>query len=349
MKNHSPAPRVRARAAGREDARPALALLFALLLGWCATSFAQTEVVVQQDAGDTAIVVDSVTPAPTATVISRPAEVVIERLGEPVTVNINTGPGPITAEDIRAARLLIDGIEYDANVNLNVVEGQVLMTPPADLPPGRYTLRLETATGPTDVIVYNPSADYPRTRERQAVVLGVTEPELEVSLGTTTQTPAATVALNLQPVYYQGQTILANMEVASNQYYSWKVNGKEVKYGQGDHTFVYTFKEPGQNVVTYTVREGNNIVASGIQAVDVVGRPVLVRRYVPGSEVSLTGPEGYSKYTWKVNGETVGTGQTLHRLFPNEGTHTVEVIAERPLDASEELDAMTYQFKVSAQ
>lgn len=309
-----------------------------------------TQTVVTSPATSSATIVSTPAASAAATVVTEPNEIVLESLDKPVNIRLQTDAGPITAEDIRAARLLIDGQEYADNVNIQVVDGKVSLVPDSSLPPGRYTLLVDTARGQTEVMVYNPSPDYPRTISRQATILGVSEPELESSLGRTLETPARTMALNLKPVYYQGQTILADMDVDATHYYSWRVNGKEVKYGQGDHTFVYTFKSPGTSVVTYTERDGNMVVASGIESVDVVSRPVLVRKLIPGKEVSLTGPEGYSQYTWKVDGEVVASGQTLTHLFPADGKHSVEVIAEDPTDPNADAyQQTTYNFVVNAQ
>jgi len=284
-----------------------------------------------------------------AGVAITPEAVAVSSPGQPITLQLRTDSPLVTADRIHAVRVFVNGAPYTQNVNLDVANGQVTLTPAQDLPPGRYDVELETETGVTHLRVFSPPPyENPRETEVVATVAASDDPALRAHIEQELQRLPNNIALNFSPNYIVGQTVVANLRAAPNQYYAWRVNGREVAYGQGNHRFVYTFKTPGTHVFSYTVKSHGEIEFSGLQAVEVTARPSRVYAYRAGENAVLTAPPGYTTYTWELNGVVLGTGRTLETVFPERGAYRIAIIAEK-LEAShfEEDSATLYEYAVS--
>ena len=108
--------------------------------------------------------------------------------------------------------------------------------------------------------------------------------------------------------------------------YQWLVNGEVLGSGYGSSRFEYTFRRPGPVHVEYVERsaEGRE---TGAQATTEAREPEPhILRLSVNHRMRMFGPEGFSDYTWLVDGRAVSKMPNITREF-GPGEYRVECIA----------------------
>lgn len=115
---------------------------------------------------------------------------------------------------------------------------------------------------------------------------------------------------------------------------TWFMNGDLVTEGPEQNALTYTFKEPGEYVLTYIETEKENgkmaTVARARAHTRVVPVPGVPTEAVANAEMEFVPPPGYKKHIWRIDGKEISTEPVLKHAFQAPGTHTVECLASAP-------------------
>lgn len=273
-----------------------------------------------------------------------PPSVVFETLDETAAVTVMDGGTPVPITSVKGHELYVAEHTYGYMINVAAADGKLKITP-AVLEAGSYLLVVNTNAGEVRVNVYAPLSALPNTYEQQAAMLGISVEELKTQLGLTGTLSQERINIELPPVYYVGQSLKVSLEPSQNTM-TWGINGKVVLEGPNAHDFTYTFKEPGDYLLTYVESRDGAVVASDTAATRVLPMPAVVTEVARNTEVRLSGPSGYSTYTWTHNGSPIGQSQALSYRVAGPGEHVIVCKAEGPAGGGDTFEETRYVIHV---
>ena len=112
------------------------------------------------------------------------------------------------------------------------------------------------------------------------------------------------------------------------------MNGDLVAEGPEQNALTYTFKAPGEYVLTYieTKKENGKMaaVARARAQTRVVPVPAVPTEVAVNTEMEFAPPPGYQKHVWRIDDQEVSTEPALKHSFKDPGKHTVECLASSP-------------------
>lgn len=250
------------------------------------------------------------------------------------TIKLTNDGAAIPAKDIRAWQFLASGHDYKHMLIVEKMDGALKIAPSPTLEVGSYDLNIETAQGSVIVPVLAPLSDLPDIVEKTAALTGLSEKKIEEKLGLTTPTGREEARIDLPAVYYEGQTLELSMPVNPGRACAWFMNGDLVAEGPEQNTLTYTFKEPGEYVLTYleTMQENGKTatVARARALTRVVPLPGIPTEVAVNTEIEFAPPPGYQKHAWRLDGREISTEPALKHTFKELGAHTVECLASSP-------------------
>lgn len=265
------------------------------------------------------------------TLTTNPESVAFNTQDQAVLVEALRDGQPVRIDLVRGYQFLVGTNTYEYMISVAAEDGKLRIKPTDQLEVGSYLFTADTNAGKIAMNVYAPLAKMPDSLEARAALAGVTTEEMKALLGLSTANPREVVELGLPPLYYEGQTLTLPMAPHPGRHYTWTVNGKVAREGADGHDLAYTFREPGEYVVTYVEREGGTVVASAVASTRVIPLPPLAVDVKPGSDVVLQAPDGYRRYAWTSNGKTIGAGRELRYRFSDPGLYDIEVRGEDPV------------------
>lgn len=249
--------------------------------------------------------------------------------GEVVEVFRNGAPVKITS--VSGYQFLVGENTYEHMIRVTVEDGKLRIKPTAQLEVGSYLLRVNTNAGRVAMDVYAPLSEMPDSLEARAERAGVSAEQMKTLLGLATEDPRAAVSLGLPRVYYEGQTLVLSMPPQAGRHYTWGVNGKVVREGVGENELVYTFREPGEYLITYAERDNGKVTASGAGTTVVRPLPVVAVELPANTQFIARAPDGFRRYAWISNGAAIGNGREIRYLLPGPGVYEIEARAEEPV------------------
>lgn len=290
--------------------------------------------------------------APTA----DPAVITFTSSQQSVIIKLTNNGAPIAAKDIQGWRFLASGHDYKHMLSIESSDGALKITPDKSLEAGSFNLVIETPHGPINVQVLAPLSDVPDIVERMSALSGQSEEKIKEKLGLLTSTGREEIEINLPPVYYEGQTLELTMPVTpgSERIASWFINGELLANGQEQHVLTYTFKTPGEYILTYietAVIEGKSVVVAGAKEhIRVVPVPSVLTEVAVNTEIHFEPPSGYKMHVWSIDGKEVSTHSAMKHTFTAVGNHIVECRASAPEQGpTEGFVRVCYRTKVAPQ
>ena len=188
-------------------------------------------------------------------VTADPAKVTFTAPQQSATITLTKDGAPIPAKDIRGWQFLASGHDYKHMLDVEKMDGALKIAPSKTLEVGSYDLNIETAQGSVIVQVFAPLSDLPDIVEKMESLTGLSEKKVKEKMGLTTPAGREETKIALAGVYYEGQTLELSMPVTPGRAYAWFMNGDLVAEGPHQNTLSYTFKEPGEYVLTYIETE----------------------------------------------------------------------------------------------
>lgn len=269
-------------------------------------------------------------------VTADPARATFTSPQQSATIKLTKDGAPIPAKDIRGWQFLASGHDYKHMLSVEKMDGALTIAPSKTLEVGSYDLNIETAQGSVIVQVFAPLSDLPDIVEKTAALTGLSEKEIEKKMGLVTATGRDEVQIDLPPVYYEGQTLELTMPAKPGPGHTctWFMNGNSVAEGPERNALTYTFKEPGEYVLSYieTDKENGKVVTvararAHTRVVPVPGVPIEI---TVNTETEFAPPAGYQTHVWRIDGKEVSTEPALKHAFQAPGTHTIECLASSP-------------------
>ncbi len=267
-------------------------------------------------------------------VTADPARVTFKSPQHSVILNLTSDGVPILKEDISGWRLLASDHDYRHMLTVETMDGALKIAPSKTLEVGSYDLNIETTQGSVVVQVFAPLSDLPDIVTKTAALTGLSEQKIQEKMGLTTELGRDQIHLELPPVYYEGQTLELSLPVSAEREAFWFVNGDPVSAGTGQNSLVYTFREPGEYIITYietkTTDGKTSAVAHGRAYTRVVSMPATQTELTMNTEMEFLPPAGYQKHVWHIDGQEVSVQPVLKYSFKEPGVHTVECMASSP-------------------
>lgn len=284
--------------------------------------------------------------APAASAVeANPAQIEIKTADQVVTIGVTHEGTPVPAASITSVKLYVDNHDYDHMITVEKKDGAVTIRPTEALELGHYDLAIKTGQGEVRVPVTALQDIADAGLEARAKRQGVTVDEIRAQLGISQSLGQERIDLNLSEVYYVGQSLKMKMDVRADRTAAWMVNGAAVEAPGG--SLNYPFEQTGVYDLAYVEKEGEKTVALALGTVTVVAEPPIAVTVKAGVTQTLKGPEGYGRYTWKLDGADAGTASSWKGAFESPGTHSVTVRAEAPsAESAQSLRELTYAITV---
>ncbi len=190
-------------------------------------------------------------------VTADPAKTTFTSPQQSATIKLTSNGTPIPAKDIRGWQFLASGHDYKHMLSVEKMDGAVKIAPSKTLEVGSYDLNIETAQGSVSVQVFAPLSDLPDYIEKMASLTGLSEKRIKEKMGLVTATGREEIQIDLPSVYYEGQTLELTIPTKPGPGHTcmWFMNGDVVAEGLEKNALTYTFKKPGEYVLTYIETE----------------------------------------------------------------------------------------------
>lgn len=233
-------------------------------------------------------------------------------------------------EHIKSWSFLAGDNKYNHMIRFTALDDKIIIEP-ALLETGTYDLVIETTFGKCLVFVYAPLDKLPDTLENRAKREGISVEELKKRMGLASPIHRIDIHLEVPPIHYEGQTLEINLEKNPELLYVWRVNNQVVKQGEGESYFAYTFTEPGDYTIEVEEKDADILLGKANATTKVISYEPIPYQIRMKHPLTLTAVEGYSSYTWKVDGVTQNESKnTITLKFNAEKKYIVECIAKGP-------------------
>ncbi len=272
------------------------------------------------------------TSAATAQVKAEPRVLTFNTLDQEHKVRLSAGGRDIS---VKSCKLLAGDHDYDHMISCTGKGGTVTVKPTGRLEIGTYDLVINTSAGKALVRINAPLDGLLNDLERLARSEGVPVDAIKQRLGLVTSAPHPRLALELPQTSCLGQVLEVSIKNVLGHSYEWSVNGETVVEGPHANTLRYTFKEPGRYVVTCTEIKNGRVVASESADTQVVMEDVIDWAISVNTTIKAAGPEGFTKYAWRIDGETVSNDDVLEHKFRDPGEYLIECSASAPVEGPE--------------
>lgn len=277
-----------------------------------------------------------------------PASIVFDNQKDAKTVRMSSGDLAVSGTALRRTRFLVGEHDYDHMIRVTAREGELEITPTADLQVGSFDLLVETDLGSAYLKVYSPLRELSDTLAAEAAALGLTVDEFRRKQGLTVQLRQEHITLDVPPVYFRGQALKIPLTSAPDRNHVWMINGKFVKQAQGeDASLEYLFLETGRHAIAYEERVGETGVAYANATVEVVDMPAVETEVKAGREVHFSAPRGYKGVQWTLEEMNAGSGDTFTHKFSELGAYRIVLRADKLDSAAGEFALLTFLVTVS--
>jgi len=265
------------------------------------------------------------------TLTTSPEAVTFTTQEQVASVQVLKSGRPVEIDRVRGYQFLVGKNTYGHMITVKAENENIRIKPTEQLEVGTYTLAVNTNAGRVLIDVRAPLSGMSDSLQARAERAGVAPETMKQMLGLASANPREAVAFTLPQRYYEGQTLVLTMKEHPDRYYTWAVNGEVVEEGLGKNELVYTFKEPGDYLISYTERENGNIIAAAAGDTIVEPIPAVAIEMPAYSEFVARAPDGYRRYAWRSNGATIGNGREVRYRLNEPGIYEVEVLSEDPM------------------
>ncbi|MGC8739117.1 MAG: hypothetical protein ACP5UA_10805 [Candidatus Hydrogenedens sp.] len=261
---------------------------------------------------------------------ANPDEITFHDLNQEVTVKIFYKNQPLKKEHIKNWSFLAGENKYNHMIHVQILDDKIVITPRL-LETGTYDLVIETTFGKSIIAVYAPLDKLPDTLENRAKKEGIPVDELKKQLGLATPIHRVDIYLEVPPLHYEGQTLVIHLERNPDLLYIWRVNHQVIKQGEGESTFEFTFPEPGNYTIEVEEKDADILLGKASAETKVISYDPIPLQVKMKQPLKLISAEGYSSYTWKVDGVIQKEDKnTITLKFNAEKKYIVECVAKGP-------------------
>ncbi len=259
-----------------------------------------------------------------------PNEITFRDLEQEAIVKIFYKNQILNKGHIKSWSFLAGDNKYNHMIKLTPLDDKIIIEP-ALLETGTYDLIIETTYGKCLVFVYAPLDKLPDTLENRAKKEGISVEELKRRMGLASPIHRIDIHLEVPAIHYEGQTLEINLEKNPDHFYVWRVNNKVIKQGEGESYFAYTFTELGDYTIEVEEKDADILLGKASATTKVISYAPISYQIRMKQPLTLTAVEGYSSYTWKVEGVTQKESKnTITLRFNAEKKYIVECIAKGP-------------------
>ncbi len=262
-----------------------------------------------------------------AGVKATPAVITLKSITAQATVRLSQDGRPLAASQVSRWEILASGHVYNRMFDCAKTEGGLTITPSAQAEIGSYDWVIHTPAGSVTVNLFAPLGEYGNPLEQLAAQMGVSVEAINERYNLTSRYGRARVSIELPPVYHVGQALEAAIEAAPGVVQTWAVNA-DIQ-GEGPR-FTHVFDEPGAYTILYTEEKGGTTLTSALASTSVAPLPAIPWRVRLHAETTFSAPEGYGRYTWRVDGKEAGKLRAFPCRFDKPGKCHVECTAKDP-------------------
>lgn len=275
-----------------------------------------------------------------------PSTIVITSREQTEKVVITERGRPVPASSIGSVQFLVDNHNYIHMIEVDRVAGGIVVRPTKDLEIGTYELRVTVGSSRVSATVLATLVHDPDSIQSRAAALGITADELRRQMGLYT-TGRQSMQLDFAEWYPVGRRVRIEIPAPERARYEWRLNGESIDSGYGPHVFEYTLRRPGPHRFEYIETDPGGATVR-TEAVTTVGEPeTRLVNLAAKQSVHLLGPEGFTEYTWLIDGEIVSDGMDLTQSFSRPGEYRVECIASGHVTAEDvAFEKATYRIVV---
>lgn len=263
--------------------------------------------------------------------ITDPETVTFNTQDQVVLVQVARNGQPVQIASVSGYQLFVGKNTYEYMINVTAENGKLRIKPTDQLEVGSYLLVVNTNAGRVAIDVFAPLAEMPDSLEARAARAGVTPEQMKTQLGLCSAATGRLVSLGLPPVYYEGQTLVLTIPPQGERHCTWAVNGKVVLEGVGKNGLVYTFRDPGEYLITYAERDNGAVTASAEGSTLVKPQPAVAVELPANTEFIARAPDGFRRYAWISNGADIGNGREIRYRLPGPGVYEIQALAEEPV------------------
>ncbi len=265
---------------------------------------------------------------------AHPNQATFRTPGAVARVRLTLDGRTVPADEVQSMRALVNGSDYSRMFQMGPDPDQPdiirIAGRPETLEVGTYNIHIRAAGGETVVRVHAPLDELPDTLENRAAQLGISVRELRERLGLIDQSPRGYIRINLPPQLREGRILRLAIGERPGRHFTWRLNGETVLEGMDESTLLQPLTELGHHTLSVEERVNGLLAASWEGGFEVTPEPELEWSVPVGVEVSVSGPEGFESYAWRVNGQPVGQGPVLRHTFETPGVYRIECRAEAP-------------------
>ena len=265
---------------------------------------------------------------------AEPASVTFSRFEDEARVAVYSGDGRVSAID----KVFI-GIENKNYGRMFHVEtpakepGVLVLRPKPDhVEIGSYDLRIQAEGRQVLVPVFTPLDTLPGLIENRAVTRGVSVQALREAESLVTHAPRDILEIQLPDRFPEGAILILPLGSHGRRHYTWMVNGETVLAGEGESTLRLPVTEPELYAIEVVERSRRVVKAQWRGQLQVVAPDPLEYAVPANTEFALSGPTGYGRHEWRVDGKLVGKEDILRHRFEKPGQHAIECKAMDPVD-----------------
>lgn len=307
-----------------------------------------------------ALVILGVGTVANADIVVAPQEIILNSVTDRAVINV-TRDGSVLPMDLvdDVVVRVGDDVYRDVFDVRRSEAGIIELVPSSTIAPGIYDVTIRSGGEDATVRVIAPmrSTTVATTSTAEVQVAPPPPPTTTttiVSDGSTVevQTPAAppveNANLNLQSLYYVGQTVVLDGQAPVGHTYRWSVNGDEITTGTGNSTLIYTFPEAGSYTITYTEAAPDGTVTTATGGTTAVTQPAINMTVGMNEPVALAAPAGFDTFEWMVDGVVRSTDAALTHAFLERGNHVITLRATRTSPGREiAFRVLTYNITVT--
>lgn len=269
-----------------------------------------------------------------AGVVAVPGSITFSRMEDSARIQLMEGDKPLPAQSVRGTQIVIGKNTYDHQFIVERAKsGPAVLTVrpnPATCEVGTFTLVVSTSAGSVLVDIATPLDQLPGMLENRAKERGIPLDQLKMELGLKTPAGRERVSVSLPDYFYEGYELHLPMTASPGRTYTWRIDGQTILEGPGKNELRHVFSKTGPRKIEFLESENGDVVASWSGTLNVDPIPPIELPVKKGASGTLAGPEGFTKYTWRMNGQVISNEPTLTYRVVTPVPQEIEVLAERP-------------------
>ena len=261
----------------------------------------------------------------------EPSRVVFPSVESSATIQVRQNGEPVPQNQI--SRVTVEPA-YARMFRVRRPEDQagriIVETVPSQIEVGSYYIEIEAAGQRVRGTLIATLDAHKSIIEAEAAERGESIEETRRRYGMTQFLLDESINIRMPQRFIEGSYLLLDIVAEGDRRYTFYVNGEPVATDTGGLQLRHTLAQPGQLELALRVEDNGILVAEWQGQTTVVEESPLPHAVPRNTEFTLTAPEGFERYEWRVGDQLIGEGQRLTHSFTDPGTYTVECLALNP-------------------